>query len=64
MPGCRVFPAYMGTVTPNYEDNYANLPIGDAFIRPESIQANFILEKRASAPVFVAIHLHVRSLFE
>jgi hypothetical protein len=36
-------------------------PSVTALIRPESIQANFILEKPAYAPVFVAIHLHVRS---
>jgi hypothetical protein len=29
-----------------------------------SMQPNFIWQKRASAPVYVAIHHHVRLLFE
>lgn len=54
----------VGTITSNCEDNYANLAINGGLIRPKSIEANFILEKQRRAPVFVAIHHHVRSLFE
>jgi hypothetical protein len=61
--GCWVLRPYMGMVTSNCEDN-ANLAINDCLIWPESIQANSIVEKRASTPVFVAIHPHLRSLFE
>ena len=54
----------MGMVTSNYDDNYTNPAINDCLIWPESIQANFISEERASVPMFVAIHPHVQSLFE
>ena len=56
--------SYVGTVTSNYEDNYADRPIADCRIWLESIPAHFIFEKRAAAPVSVAMHHHVRSLFE
>ena len=55
---------YVGAVTSNYEDNYANRPIADCRIWLESIPGRFILEKRVAAPVFFATHHHVRSLFE
>jgi len=47
-----------------YEDNYANLLAADRLYWPQSIQANFIFEKQAAAPVFVAMHHHVRSSSE
>jgi hypothetical protein len=57
----------MATLTSNYDGVYANrwqCHVPARLILAAVKQPNFIWQKRASAPVYVAIHHHVRLLFE